>query len=93
MLQPSPLVAPPPLGGIYYATTIGYTITMTTKPVVNFVIDPALLKRVDEYHHKHRFPTRSAAMKYLIAWALKQNPKPTAEDLAACQWDRKGAKS
>jgi len=43
--------------------------------VINFVIDPALLKRVDDFWHKQRFPNRAAAIKALLDWALKQNPK------------------
>ena len=62
---------------------------MNTNPVVNFVIDAALLKRVDEYQHKMRFPSRATAIKFMISWALGQNPKPTAEELAACTWQRR----
>ncbi len=65
----------------------------TTKPIVNFSIDPALLKRIDAFWHANKLPNRAYTIKYLCTWALKQNPKPTAEELAACQWDRKGAKS
>ena len=60
----------------------------TTKPGVNFVMDPQLLKRIEDYHHQHHFPTRASSIKFLIAWALKKNPKPTSDDLVACQWQR-----
>ena len=51
----------------------------TTKPIVNFSIDPALLKRVDEFWHANRFPNRAAAVKWLLDFALKQHPKPRPE--------------
>jgi hypothetical protein len=67
---------------------------MTTNPIVNFVVSPELLRRIDTYHHKHHFPTRAAAIKFLIGYALRQNPKPTAEDLTAGEWrGKKGAKT
>jgi len=46
------------------------------KPYLNFVIDPELLKRLDDFRFLERFPTRAAAIKWLLDWALKQ--KPTA---------------
>jgi hypothetical protein len=51
----------------------------TEKPILNFVIDPALLKRVDDFRFKERFSTRSAAVKWLLEWALKQKPKTEQE--------------
>ncbi len=48
----------------------------TDKPLLNFVIDPELLKRVDDFRFKNRFDSRAAAIKWLLAWALDQ--KPTA---------------
>jgi hypothetical protein len=44
------------------------------KPYLNFVIDRDLLKRLEDYRFRHRFPTRAAAIKWLLDWALKQNP-------------------
>jgi hypothetical protein len=46
------------------------------KPYLNFVIDPELLKRLDDFRFRHRFPTRAAAIKWLLDWALKQKPAP-----------------
>jgi hypothetical protein len=40
------------------------------------VIDPASLKRLDDYRFKHQFPWTAAAIKWLLEWSLKQNPKP-----------------
>ena len=48
----------------------------TDKPILNFVIDPELLQRVDDFRYKQRFPTRAAAVKWLLLWALKQKPQP-----------------
>ena len=44
------------------------------KPYLNFVIEPDLLKRVDDFRYKQRFPTRAAAVKWLLDWALNQKP-------------------
>jgi hypothetical protein len=46
------------------------------KPYLNFVIDPDLLKRLDDFRFRQRFATRAAAIKWLLDWALKQNPSP-----------------
>ncbi len=45
-------------------------------PVLNFLIEPDLLRRIDDFRFKNRFPSRAAAIKWLLEWALKQNPKP-----------------
>ena len=46
------------------------------KPFLAFVIDPKLLKRVDDFRFKNRFPSRAAAVKWLLAFGLDQKPKP-----------------
>jgi hypothetical protein len=52
----------------------------TDKPLLNFVIAPELLKRVDDFRFKNRFATRAAAIKWLLDWALDQKPAvPKAE--------------
>jgi hypothetical protein len=51
----------------------------TDKPILNFTIDPALLKRLDDFWHRHRFPNRAAAVKWLLDYALKQKPEPKGE--------------
>jgi len=48
---------------------------MTNKPILNFVVEPAMLKRLDDFWHKHRFPSRAAAVKWLLVWALEKDPK------------------
>ncbi len=49
------------------------------KPFLHFVLDEALLKRLDDYRFTHRFTSRAAAIKWLLEWSLKQNPKPERE--------------
>lgn len=44
------------------------------KPLLNFLIEPELLKRVDDFRFKNRFDSRAAAIKWLLAWALDQKP-------------------
>jgi hypothetical protein len=46
------------------------------KPFLHFVIEPTLLQRLDDFRFKQRFPTRAAAIKWLLDWALKQKPVP-----------------
>ena len=65
------------MGGLTAGADMGYIRNMSTaKPILNFSVDPALLKRLDEFWHKHRFPNRAASVKWLLDWALKQNPSP-----------------
>ena len=52
---------------------------VTDKPLLNFVSEPELLTRVDDFRYKNRFPTRAAAIKWLLAWALDQKPAPAKE--------------
>lgn len=42
------------------------------KPFLSFVIDPELLKQIDDYRFKHRFESRAAAVKHLIRVALER---------------------
>ncbi|HWF08036.1 MAG TPA: hypothetical protein VG297_06205 [Bryobacteraceae bacterium] len=50
------------------------TMPPSEKPYLNFVIEPDLLKRLDDFRFKNRFATRAAAIKWLLAWALDQKP-------------------
>lgn len=45
------------------------------KPFLSFVIDVELLKKLDDFQFKNRFKSRAAAIKWLLDWALKQNPE------------------
>jgi hypothetical protein len=44
------------------------------KTLLNFIVDDSLLKRIEDFRFKNRFPTRAAAIKWLLDWALKQKP-------------------
>ncbi len=46
------------------------------KPLLSFVIEEDLLQRVENFRYDHRFPSRAAAIKWLLEWALKQAPRP-----------------
>jgi len=49
------------------------------KPYLNFLIEPELLKRIDDWRFKNRFPTRASAIKWLLDYALRQKPVPEAD--------------
>ena len=49
-------------------------------PLVNILIEPELLEALDEWRFSNRFPSRAAAMKWLIATRLVQKPVATPED-------------
>lgn len=53
------------------------------KPFLSFVIEPELLKAIDDFRFEHRFPSRSAAVKWLLAWSLKQHPTPPPGEVVA----------
>lgn len=36
------------------------------KPLVHLAMDPERIQRIDDFRYAHRFPTRSAAIMYLI---------------------------
>jgi hypothetical protein len=49
---------------------------VSKNPILNFVIDRDLLKRVDDFRFRHRFASRAAAIKWLLSFALDEDPKP-----------------
>jgi hypothetical protein len=49
------------------------------KPFLHFVIEASLLKRLDDFRFRHRFATRTGAIKWLLDWALSQKPMPKGE--------------
>ena len=49
---------------------------MGDKTILNFVATKEFIERIDDYRFEHRFQTRSEAIRFLIEWALKKNPKP-----------------
>ncbi len=46
------------------------------KTILNFVTSKELVQRIDDFRFKHRFESRAEAARFLLDWALKQNPKP-----------------
>jgi hypothetical protein len=52
----------------------------TDKPILNFVIETDLLRRVDDFRYKHRFPTRAAAVKWMLKAALDAKLQPLKVD-------------
>ena len=42
------------------------------KPMLTFVIDPDLLKLIDDYRFKYRFASRAQAIKSLLAQCLEE---------------------
>lgn len=49
--------------------------------VVNLPLERDLLAQVDDFRFTHRFPSRIAAMKWLIASRLEEKPTPKKEDV------------
>jgi len=49
---------------------------MTSKPVLNFVIEAELLKHIDDFRFRYRFPTRASAIKWLLQAALTAKLAP-----------------
>ncbi len=52
----------------------------TEKPYLSFIVEPEFLEQLDDFRFQHRFPSRAAAIKWLLEWALKQNPKPPKQE-------------
>lgn len=46
------------------------------EPLVHLIIPKVLLRRIEDFRFKHRFASRSAAIKWLLSWALDQKPQP-----------------
>lgn len=42
---------------------------------INMRFTDATLQEIEDYRFTHRFPSRTAAIRFLIEWALKQQPK------------------
>jgi len=49
------------------------------KQYVNILFDETLLKRLDDYRFKHRFPSRTEAVRWLLDAALKAKLAPKEE--------------
>jgi len=50
------------------------------KQFLNFSVDKELLKRIEDFRFKNRFQTKSAAIKWLLVFALDQKPKPPSQE-------------
>jgi hypothetical protein len=46
------------------------------KQPVHMLFEKPLLKRLDDFRFKHRFESRTDAIKWLLDWALSQKPAP-----------------
>jgi metal-responsive CopG/Arc/MetJ family transcriptional regulator len=52
---------------------------MTTKPVINLVLDPDLLARIDTFWHEQRFNARSEAIDAALTKKLAPKVAPKKE--------------
>lgn len=58
-----------------------YESVPSEKPFLSFVVEPGMIKRLDDFRFKQRFESRAAAIKWLLEWALEQKPKrPAGEE-------------
>ena len=48
----------------------------SVNPFLSFVIQPELLRRLDDFRFRHRFKSRAAAIKWLLEAALKAKLVP-----------------
>lgn len=48
------------------------------KPTSSLVFEPELLERIEDFRFENRFPNRTAAIMWLLEWALDQKPEPQA---------------
>ena len=48
----------------------------SSKPVITMVVEPKFLDRIEDFRFENRFQTRTAAVLWLLEWALEQNPRP-----------------
>ena len=44
--------------------------------LIHFLMPEDLIQAIDDFRFAHRFPSRAAAIKWLLEWALSQSPKP-----------------
>lgn len=48
---------------------------MASTKLVNVLMEPDLIERLDDFRYTKRFPSRAAAIKWLLTWALDQAPE------------------
>jgi metal-responsive CopG/Arc/MetJ family transcriptional regulator len=51
----------------------------SSKPLLNFFIDQELLDKIGVFWHKHKFKTRSEAIRWLLKAALDAKLVPKGE--------------
>ena len=51
-------------------------MTPSDKQLINLVIDPKLLERIDDFWHDNRFKSRAACMRWLMEAAMKAKLAP-----------------
>lgn len=61
---------------------VGYDIgvSQSKKPLTTLLLDEELLKKIEDFRYKNRFPSRAAAMKWLMNAALDKKLRPPASD-------------
>lgn len=50
------------------------------KPFLSFIVDSELLARIDDFRFRWRFVSRAEAIRWLLDWALRREPKPPESD-------------
>jgi metal-responsive CopG/Arc/MetJ family transcriptional regulator len=50
------------------------------KQYVNVLFEEQMLKKIDEFRWKHRISSRTEAIRWLIGFALEQEPKPPVDE-------------
>jgi metal-responsive CopG/Arc/MetJ family transcriptional regulator len=48
---------------------------MSLKPIL-LRLEKEMIEKVDDFRFNHRFESRTQAIRWLLKWALSQNPKP-----------------
>ena len=46
-----------------------------SKQPVHLLLEHALLEKIDDFRFKNRFESRTAAIRWLLDWAVSQKPK------------------
>jgi metal-responsive CopG/Arc/MetJ family transcriptional regulator len=46
---------------------------------LSVLLDKRMIKEIDNFRFTRRFPSRTEAIRWLLAYALKQKPKPEKE--------------
>ncbi len=66
---------------VFYIQYVQYRKGCNVKPiegkqVLSLAMQGELLDQIDEYRFKHRFNTRSEAIRYLLEYAISKDPAP-----------------